>query len=215
MYENENNEVRQENIENVEGVENVENAGQDNKQKPKKSIERTAVELVSIVASSIVAIMVIFTFVFRIVGVSGPSMEETLQDGDWLIVSAFVTEPERGDIVIITQPNAFNEPIVKRVIAVEGDKVDIDFENAIVKINDKVINEPYLGSPTTIDEGAWDYPITLKEGQLFVMGDNREHSSDSRSPDIGLINEKYILGQVLMRFSPINEIKFFGDYDYE
>lgn len=206
MYENENNEVRQENIEN---------AGQDNKPKAKKSIEHTVVELVSIVASSIVAIMVIFTFAFRIVGVSGPSMEETLQDGDWLVVSAFVTEPERGDIVIITQPNAYNEPIVKRVIAVEGDKVDIDFENAVVKINDKVINEPYLGSPTKVDEGAWDYPITLKEGQLFVMGDNRMHSSDSRSPDIGLINEKYILGQVLMRFSPINEIKFFGDYDYE
>ena len=181
----------------------------------KRTLAQTLVDFVSVIASSIVAIMIIFTFVFRIVGVSGPSMMETLQDGDWLIVSAFITEPERGDIVIITQPNAFNEPIVKRVIAIEGDTIDIDFENATVKINGKIINEPYLGSPTSIDEGAWQYPITLKEGQVFVMGDNRMHSSDSRSPDIGLIEEHYILGQVLMRFSPITEIKFFGDYDYE
>ncbi len=184
-------------------------------QAEKKSITKLLVEFVSIIASSIVAIMLIFTFAFRIVGVSGPSMMNTLIDGDWLLVSAFITEPERGDIVIVTQPNAYNEPIVKRVIAVEGDTIDIDFENATVKINGKVINEPYLGSPTTNNEGAWDYPLTLKEGQVFVMGDNRQHSSDSRSPDIGLIDENYILGQVILRFAPIDEFKFFGDYDYE
>lgn len=184
-------------------------------QPEKKNIAKLIVEFVSIIASSIVVIMIIFTFAFRIVGVSGPSMMNTLVDGDWLLVSAFINEPERGDIVIITQPNAFNEPIVKRVIAVEGDTIDIDFETASVKINGKVINEPYLATPTTTDEGAWHYPITLKEGQVFVMGDNREHSSDSRSPDIGLIDENYILGQVILRFSPISEFKFFGDYDYE
>ena len=181
----------------------------------KRSFSRLAVELVSIIASAIVAIMIIFTFVFRIVGVSGPSMMNTLIDGDWLMVSAFISEPERGDIVIVTQPNAFHEPIVKRVIAIEGDTIDIDFETATVKVNGKVINEPYLGSPTTTDEGAWQYPLTLKENQVFVMGDNREHSSDSRSPDIGLIDENYILGQVMLRFSPIGSFKFFGDYDYE
>ncbi len=182
---------------------------------PKNSLSKTMVDLISIIATSIVAIMFVFTFVFRIVGVSGPSMMNTLKDGDWLVVSAFITEPERGDIVIVTQPNAYHEPIVKRVIAVGGDTIDIDFETATVKVNGEVINEPYLGSPTTNDEYAWQYPLTLKEGQVFVMGDNREHSSDSRSPDIGLIDENYILGQVMMRFSPISEIKFFGDYDYE
>ncbi|MBQ3498172.1 MAG: signal peptidase I [Clostridia bacterium] len=181
----------------------------------KKSPIQLVVELVSIIATSIVAIMLIFTFAFRIVGVSGPSMMNTLVNGDWLMVSAFITEPERGDIVIITQPNSFNEPIVKRVIAVGGDTIDIDFETATVSINGKAIDEPYLATPTTTDEGAWQYPLTLKEGQVFVMGDNREHSSDSRSPDIGLIDENYILGQVLLRFSPISEFKIFGDYDYE
>ncbi len=187
----------------------------ENDTKSQKSISKSIVDLVSIIASSIVAIMVVFTFLFRIVGVSGPSMMNTLMDGDWLIVSAFITEPERGDIVIVTQPNAYHEPIVKRVIAVGGDTIDIDFDTATVSVNGKVINEPYLGSPTTNDEYAWQYPLTLKEGQVFVMGDNREFSSDSRSPDIGLIEENYILGQVMLRFSPISEIKFFGDYDYE
>ena len=184
-------------------------------QPQKNNAAKFVVEFVSIIASSIVVIMLIFTFAFRIVGVNGPSMMNTLVNGDWLLVSAFITEPERGDIVIITQPNAFNEPIVKRVIAVGGDTIDIDFETAEVKINGEVLNEPYLATPTTTDEGAWHYPITLKEGQVFVMGDNREHSSDSRSPDIGLIDENYILGQVILRFSPISEFKFFGDYDYE
>ncbi len=203
MNEKENEAVQQETVE------------QDNIQATKKSMARTVVELVSIVASSIVAIMVAFTFLFRIVGVSGGSMEDTLQEGDWLIVSAFVTEPERGDIVIITQPNTFHEPIVKRVIAVGGDEIDINFDTGEVKVNGKVIDEPYLKTPTTNDGHRWDYPLTIEEGKVFVMGDNRLKSSDSRGFEIGLIDEEYILGQVLLRFSPITEIKFFGDYDYE
>ena len=181
----------------------------------KRTVTKTVVEFVSIIATAIATIMIIFTFAFRIVGVNGPSMMNTLVNGDWLMVSAFITEPERGDIVIITQPNAYNEPIVKRVIALGGDTIDIDFDTATVSVNGKVLDEAYLATPTTTDEGAWQYPLTLKEGQVFVMGDNREHSSDSRSPDIGLIDENYILGKVLLRFSPISEFRIFGDYDYE
>lgn len=181
----------------------------------KLTFAQRLVELASIIASSIIAIMLIFTFVFRVVGVSGPSMMNTLRNGDWLLVSAFITEPERGDIVIVTQPNTFNEPIVKRVIAVGGDTIDIDFAAATVTVNGKVINEPYLATPTTDDEGGWSYPLTLEEGQVFVMGDNRQHSTDSRSADIGLIDENYILGQVMVRFSPLSSFTIFGDYDYE
>ena len=200
--------------ENIEITEN-EQLNEADTQQTKLSFSQRLVELASIIASSIIAIMLIFTFVFRVVGVSGPSMMNTLHNGDWLLVSAFITEPERGDIVIVTQPNTFNEPIVKRVIAVGGDTIDIDFATATVTVNGNVINEPYLGSPTTDDEGAWVYPLTLKEGQVFVMGDNRQHSTDSRSADIGLIDENYILGQVMVRFSPLSSFKIFGDYDYE
>ncbi len=198
-------------FEKLEQTENTKKASAVNK----STFSQKLVELASIIASSIIAIMLIFTFVFRVVGVSGPSMMNTLHNGDWLLVSAFITEPERGDIVIVTQPNTFHEPIVKRVIAVGGDTIDIDFDTAAVFVNGKQIDEPYLGSPTTDDEGAWTYPLTLKEGQVFVMGDNRQHSTDSRSPDIGLIEENYILGQVMVRFSPLSSLEFFGDYDYE
>ena len=187
--------------------------------KKKLTLDQSLAEVLSVLSTSIIAIMLIFTFVFRIVGVVGPSMQQTLHEGDWLLVNAFNFRHDRGDIVIITQPNAIegmqSEPIVKRIIAVGGDKLDIDFETASVYVNDKKIDEPYLNTPTTDDEGGYLYPMTIPEGMVFVMGDNRQHSTDSRSSLIGLIDERYILGQVRFRFSPFNQMKFFGDYDYE
>ncbi|MBQ9551763.1 MAG: signal peptidase I [Clostridia bacterium] len=198
------------------------NEVQEEQQEPKKeklTLDQSMVEIVSVLSTSIIAIMLIFTFVFRIVGVVGPSMQQTLHEGDWLLVSAFSAKHDRGDIVIITQPNEISgmqsEPIVKRIIAVAGDKLDIDFETASVYVNDKKIDEPYLNTPTTDDEGGYTYPLTIPEGMVFVMGDNRQHSTDSRSPLIGLIDERYILGQVRFRFSPFNQMKFFSDYHYE
>ena len=197
--------------------------------KKKLTLDQSLAEVLSVLSTSIIAIMLIFTFVFRIVGVVGPSMQQTLHEGDWLLVNAFNFRHDRGDIVIITQPNAIegmqSEPIVKRIIAVGGDKIAIDYENAAVYVNDKKIDEPYLNTPTTDDEGGFPTNVDpennmirwmiVPEGQVFVMGDNRQHSTDSRSALIGLIDERYILGQVRFRFSPFNQMKFFGDYDYE
>ncbi len=187
--------------------------------KKKADFAQSLVEIASVLSTSIIAIMVIFTFFFRIVGVVGPSMQQTLHENDWLLVSAFCLKHDRGDIVIITQPNGIegiqSEPIVKRIIAVAGDKLDIDFETASVYVNDKKIDEPYLNTPTTDDEGGFTYPMIVPKGKVFVMGDNRQHSTDSRSPLIGLIDEDYILGQVRFRFSPFDQMKFFGEYRYE
>lgn len=181
----------------------------------KPSFTKFLVEIVSVIATSVITIMLLFTFVFRIVGVVGESMEQTLHENDWLLVSAHSYKPERGDIIIITQPNGFDdEPIVKRIIAVGGDTLDIDFAAAEVFVNGEKLNETYLNTPTTEDEGAWKYPLKIPEGKVFVMGDNRQHSTDSRSTMIGLIDTRYILGQVRFRFSPIKDFTFFKDYDY-
>lgn len=154
---------------------------------------------------AIILILIVFVFAVRVVGVDGESMNPTLNDGDWLTVSAINTEFERGDIVVITQPNALNEPLIKRVIAVGGDTIDIDFNTHKVIVNGEVLDEPYILSPTA-SRGDFIEPVTVPEGYLFVMGDNRNNSLDSRFNTIGLIDERYILGVANARLFP------FGDW---
>ncbi len=157
----------------------------------------------SIVCMAVVTIMILFTFIFRIAGVIGPSMEATLHEGDKLLVSAYLKTPKRGDIVIVTQPNAFHEPIVKRVIATGGQEVDIDFNLGYVYVDGKKIHEPYLKNDIKpISEFDVSFPLTVPKGKVFVLGDNRNHSTDSRSSKIGFIDENYILGKVRGRIYP-------------
>ncbi|MFI3141432.1 MAG: signal peptidase I [Clostridia bacterium] len=171
----------------------------------KDKIHINIYEIASVLVTALIAIAFLFTFVFRVVGVSGISMQPTLNDGDWLIVSAADFEPEYGQVIIITQPNAYNEPIVKRIIATEYQTVDINFTTGEVFVDGVVLDEPYINNETTTYEGV-EFPLVVPEGYVFVMGDNRQHSSDSRSPDVGLIDEDYILGVVKYKVFSVNEI---------
>lgn len=151
-------------------------------------------------------ILILFTFLFRIVGVSGTSMMPTLQNGNWLAVRAVNTEIQRGDIVVVTQPNDLNEPLIKRVIGVGGDIIDIHFETGEVSVNGTVLNEPYIAEPT---HRQFDiaFPLTVPEGCVFVMGDNRNDSLDSRSSVVGFIDCSYILGVAEFRILPFGDWK--------
>lgn len=150
------------------------------------------------------AIMIAFLLLFRVVIVSGDSMYSTLWDGDWLLLisSVFYDDPQYGDIIVASK-KSFNdgEPIVKRVIATEGQTVDIDFTSGTVFVDGVALQEDYIYSPTDDSEGM-KFPLTVDKGCIFVMGDNRGVSKDSRSPDIGLIDERQILGKAVFRLFP-------------
>lgn len=151
--------------------------------------------------------LLIFAFLFRVVVVSGPSMNATLLNGDYIILlsNTFYKDPKAGDVIVASK-HSFDdgEPIIKRVIATEGQQVDIDFENGIVYVDGNAIKEPYINAPTNLYEGV-SFPLTVEEGCLFVMGDNRNKSKDSRSPDIGLIDRREVIGKALFLVFPGKE----------
>ncbi len=174
------------------------------KVKTKKTVWHIIYEWLDAIVFAIILILLVFTFIFRIVGVVGESMKPTLNDGDWLTVSAVNKTVERGDIVVITQPNDINEPIIKRVIAVGGDTLDIHFGSGQVVLNGEIIYEPYINAATN-KSGDFKGPVIIPEGYVFVMGDNRNDSLDSRFDSIGIIDERYILGVVNGRLYPYGE----------
>lgn len=150
------------------------------------------------------AVMLLLALFFRIIVVNGPSMKTTLLDGDYLLLlsNTFYKDPQYGDVVVVSkQSYDHGKPIVKRVIAREGQIVDIDFENAIVYVDGLPLDEPYISTPTDVDEGMI-FPLVVEEGCVFVMGDNRGNSRDSRSPSIGLVDTREVLGKVMFLMFP-------------
>lgn len=164
--------------------------------KPASKAISVLYEGASVFVSAVIIILILFMFVFRFVGVVGSSMLPTLHQGDWMAVSQYTTNFKNGDIIVSTQPNEFNENIVKRVIATGGQTVDIDFNMGKVFVDGEMLDEPYVNGET-VDKFDVNFPVTVPKGYVFVMGDNRRHSTDSRSSKIGLIKEEYILGKAV------------------
>ncbi|MCI8328420.1 MAG: signal peptidase I [Oscillibacter sp.] len=175
---------------------------------------REAYEWVQALVCSVLAVVLLFTFVIRLIGVDGHSMVPTLQDGDRLLVlnSALCGDCEPGDIVVLRKESFLPEPIVKRVIAVGGQVVDIDFGSGTVFVDGVRLHEEYISDKTFREEGT-AFPLTVPEGSVFVLGDNRNHSNDSRDARLGTVDERYIIGRaVFLAFPGPDEST--GERDY-
>lgn len=157
---------------------------------------------------ALAVVMIVLTFFVRTARVEGISMEPTLINGEQIFARSIAYTPERGDMVVVDGYTNYGQPLVKRVIGVGGDVVDINFETGEVFVNGSSLNEPYISAPTTRGFDV-SFPLTVPEGTLFLMGDNRPLSKDSRSSDIGFIDERDILGKVVLRLLPLNKFGTF------
>ena len=172
-----------------------------------KKLSQTVFEWLEIFIVSVAAVFILFSFVARIAVVEGDSMYPTLSNNDKLLVRQLFYEPKQGDIIVCQSVNyGLDKPLVKRIIATEGQKVRLDRENWKIYVDGFPLDESYI----VVGQGAmvnWEYEgdeITVPEGHVFVMGDNRNNSLDSRFYDVGYIDERYIIGEVVFRFLPFD-----------
>ncbi len=180
-------------------------------------------EIVETMLISVFVVLLLFTYLIRPVTVDGRSMNPTLLHGDKLVMYRLFYQPQQGDIVVVYNHEghildknnnvvnsgfSLNENIIKRVIAVEGQTITVDETAGIVYVNGVALQEDYINESTLTNDGAFVYPITIPEGYIFVMGDNRNHSTDSRSSAVGLIAVEDVLGKAFFRYGPFGDIGF-------
>ena len=193
-------------------------------QPEQRTLKKEIIEWLEIIVTAVISVVILFSLVFRVATIDGDSMKNTLHGankitgaiGDKVIITNFNYEPEQFDIVVVSRnvENTVNsqsisaEPIIKRVIAVGGQTVDIDFNTGTVYVDGAALKEAYISSPTT-DKYEVDFPLYVPEGYIFVLGDNRGDSLDSRSSRIGengLIDTRYVLGHAVFRIFPFDRI---------
>lgn len=176
-------------------------------EKKKTTIKEDIFDWIESMAISIFVVVIIFTFIFRIVQVSGSSMVPTLQNEDRIITTNLFYQPTAGDVIVCNSVG-LKKTIVKRIIGVAGDTIDINFDEGKVYRNGVELKEDYIKELTKRPdyELPVQFPITVPEGTVFVMGDNRNNSRDSRSEVVGCIDTKQITGKVIMRIFPFNSL---------
>ncbi len=173
---------------------------------------RSVMEWVETIVMAVVLVAVVFTFVARVITVDGVSMEPTYYNGDRVLVTKLVGQAQQGDVVIVV--GALEEPIIKRVVATEGQTVDFDPELGEVTVD----GQPLPGSVFGIEDGitfvpdlpgmVLEFPQTVPEGCVFVLGDNRDNSTDSRFVTVGMVDQRNILGKVVFNLYPVSKIGF-------
>ncbi len=175
------------------------------------SLTTDCFEWVEALITSLITVVILFTFLFRIVNVSGPSMLPNLKSGDRVVLASYFYQPHRGDVVVITHTAKLSEPIIKRVIALENQVVNINFQTGVVSVDGVALDESaYIKNGITRQPSDYTFPLTVPKGHVFVLGDNRTVSNDSRFSDIGMIDERYILGKaelIVFPFDRVGKIK--------
>ncbi len=172
----------------------------------KTKILNAIYDFASVLLTAVLVVSIIFTFFFKISTVSGRSMENTLYDGDNLLITAVDKDIKQGDVVVISQPNIYNLVLIKRVIATGGQTVEFDKKSGAVIVDGVPLEEDYTKEKITKFSGM-EKSYVVPKGKLFVMGDNRNNSSDSRDSNIGMIDERYVLGTVFYR---VGDTKLFN-----
>lgn len=201
----------------------ADNAAEESNQGKKSSFIKDTLEILESSFITIFVIVLVFTYLLHPVNVVGESMVPTLNDNDKVFMSMITADISCGDILVINNDASymldsagniiksdsaqFNECIIKRVIACGGQTVDINFDDGTVTVDEEVLDEPYIAALTKRNQGAFTYPLTVPEGYYFVMGDNRNKSTDSRSPYVGFIKHEQIYGKALVRYGPLSEFK--------
>ncbi|MBQ9111426.1 MAG: signal peptidase I [Oscillospiraceae bacterium] len=189
----------------------------------KQGLFHDIMDIIETMVVSVFVVLLLFTYIMRPVTVDGRSMNPTLVNQDKLVMFRLCYAPTRGDIVVVDNQEghvldengrvkasgySLHENIIKRIIAVAGQTVEVDEKAGKVYVDGVELDEPYINEPTLSNDGAFIYPITVPEGYVFVMGDNRNHSTDSRNPCVGLVAEEDVLGKAFFRYYPFSEIGF-------
>ena len=177
------------------------------KMNPASSQRADIYDWIQCIIAALIVCVLIFVFVARMVNVVGSSMYPTLEDNDKIVICNLFYTPKQGDIVVLRKDTFMNDPIVKRVIALENQVVNIDFENGIVYVDNVALKEPFINE-LTHDRENFDGPFTVPEGCVFVMGDNRNHSTDSRAASLGAVDTRYIMGRVYCTVFPLKNIEW-------